>query len=143
MKFLKRFFSTILLLFLITSQLFAASSRQIANAAEFLLHYGNKYIFKSRTIDILRAAAEGQGGVMFRAIAVPDDIRLLEQSIALRYNENENDGSRLQISFGSITITENNLMDWMLLPIAAYADTPYYNCVTLLASPVEKKKYTD
>ncbi|WP_461256077.1 hypothetical protein [Treponema sp. R80B11-R83G3] len=137
MKSLKRFLSVVLLSFLLVVQLFA-NPRQIANAADFFLSYGNPSIFKTRTIDIVKFGNGGGGGVLFRAIAVPEDNNLLKQQIILTYNyEKGNDGSRLKVSFGGKTIIVNDLYDWMLLPVAAFADTPYYNCVTLLADPVE------
>jgi len=141
MKTLKRFFSAALVFFLIAVQLFAATPKQIAMAGDFYLDYGHRQIFGSRTIDKLEAAGEGQGGVLFRAIAVPGDKTLLNQPISLKYHYTaDNDGSRLRITFGNRTIIENDLYDWMLLPVAAFADTPYYNCVTLLAKPVEREE---
>jgi len=140
MKTLKRFFSTALVFFLIAVQLFAATPKQIAMAGDFSFRYGKPQLWGSRTSDLLNAAGEGQGGVLFRAIAVPGDKALLNQPISLKYHSVDNDGSRLRISFGNRTIVENELYDWMLLPVAAFADTPYYNCVTLLAKPVEREE---
>jgi hypothetical protein len=141
MKSLKRFFSTLLFFFLIAAQLFAinASPKQIAiMAQDLLIRYGNQYVFQSETRNLLKAMAEGQGGVLFRAVAAPEDASLSGQPVTLVYDGAQPDGSRLVISFGGEKIRDEGLYDWMLLPVAAFADTPYYNCVTLLGEPREQ-----
>lgn len=144
MKLLKRFICTVLLFFFIFVQLFA-DPKQIS---DFFFYYSNPYTFKNRTLDLLPFANGGGGGVLFRAVAYPEDKSLLNQPITLTYNSNGNDGSRLRVTFGGKTIIVSDLYDWMLLPVAAFADTPYYNCVTLLAKPreeweVNRKLYDD
>jgi len=146
MKSLKRFFCVFLLFFLILAQIFPnLTLNELLNARDTLFRLGKIVERKSlRTRDILSrsikegirfAAKSGEGGVLFLAVAEPEDANIKNQAVSLRYDERKSDGSRLQITIGGKTITAQNLYDWMLLPLACYADSEYINGVTLLDDP--------
>lgn len=78
----------------------------------------------------------GVGGVSFDQVAVPEtgiEIR----NIKLDYNGNTTDGSRLGLWINDKAV-KVFLPDWMLIPIANYAESPYYSCVTLFGKLNDK-----
>jgi len=78
----------------------------------------------------------GVGGVSFDQVAVPEtgiEIR----NMKLDYNGNATDGSRLGLWINDKAV-KVFLPDWMLIPIANYAESPYYSCVTLFGKLKDK-----
>jgi hypothetical protein len=71
----------------------------------------------------------GVGGVAFSGIARPD-ATLSGKAIALHYDKGTTDGHRLQVLADSSTATAD-LPDWMLIPIAKFADSEFDACVSL------------
>jgi hypothetical protein len=73
--------------------------------------------------------AHGVGGISFDQLAFPAK-DLIIRNIAIKYDRNSEDGYRIKLS-----INDNQvhlfLPDWLLIPIAKYAQSPYYSCVTL------------
>lgn len=69
------------------------------------------------------------GGVTFDQVASPDN-NLKISKLKLDYNKNMKDGSRLELIVNG-KLVKVRLPDWMLIPIANYADSPYYSCFTL------------
>jgi hypothetical protein len=137
MNTLKRFLSGFVLFFFIIANVLAEPA---TFAAEMFGIYfdGAKSYFLSDAKTVVEAARDGSGGVMFQAVAEPEDRSLENQPITLTYNDRRADGERLEIIIGSKKITAKRLYDWMLLPTAQFADSPYYTCMTLLDSPKDK-----
>jgi len=141
MKTSKRFFSTVLFLFVVSTLAFAQLSPEVlAGGYEALLRFGESVPVEIKASDVLEAAKMNQRGVLFISEAVPEDKALESQPITLTYSGiQNNDGSRLAISFGNKTIIANDLFDWMLLPLAMYVDSEFNNCVTLFGNPKNRK----
>lgn len=78
------------------------------------------------------------GGVSFDQTARPGD-ELTINSIELGYSSSARDGERLQLRINSDKVI-CSLPDWLLLPVAKYADTRYYSCFTLFGSLHDKQK---
>lgn len=79
----------------------------------------------------------GVGGVSFDQVARPaDDFRV--SSLSLSYNVRAADGKRLELRINQKPVNVL-LPDWMLVPIAKYADSPYYSCYTLFGKLKDKK----
>ncbi|MGH7598366.1 MAG: hypothetical protein ACREOI_18575, partial [bacterium] len=72
----------------------------------------------------------GVGGVAFDGVAMPM-AGLQIDSLRLVYNPELEDGNRLTVLINGQTCGAPNLPDWQLVPIAKFADSPYYACVTL------------
>lgn len=70
------------------------------------------------------------GGIAFDAVARPDP-SLNVESLALRYSPHRENGSRLLITLNGRSYPTYSLPDWQLVPIARYADSPYFSVVTL------------
>jgi len=71
----------------------------------------------------------GVGGVSFDQVGIPaDNLRIA--SLSMHYNRTAEDGSRLELMINQKAI-KVVLPDWMLVPIAKYADSPNYSCFTL------------
>jgi hypothetical protein len=71
----------------------------------------------------------GVGGVSFDQVAFPEK-NILIKSLNINYNSNKENGSRLILVING-KLVKVTIPDWMLVPIAKYADSPYYSCVTL------------
>jgi hypothetical protein len=71
----------------------------------------------------------GVGGVSFDQVALPAN-GISVNSLHLSYNPEDPDGRRAHVSLNEKSVTMN-IPDWMLVPIAKYANSPYYSCVTL------------
>lgn len=69
------------------------------------------------------------GGVSFDQIAQPAN-ELTINSLKLNYNKNASDGNRLEL-FVNNKPAKVDLPDWLLVPLAKYAESPYYSCVTI------------
>jgi len=69
------------------------------------------------------------GGVAFTAVASPGS-SFGGQAVTLRYDARARDGGRLEVIVGD-TALRGDVPDWMLVPIARYAGSPYDSCVSL------------
>jgi hypothetical protein len=78
----------------------------------------------------------GVGGVSFDQLALPLTNTSIK-SMQINYNGNAVDGSRLKLVINNKPVRVN-LPDWMLVPIAKYADSPYYSCFTLFGKLKDK-----
>jgi hypothetical protein len=74
------------------------------------------------------------GGVIFQGVATPDP-QLSGKEIDLRYNPHLPDGERLEITIGGEKFKSETLLDWALIPISNYANSPYTAVVSLLGKP--------
>jgi hypothetical protein len=70
------------------------------------------------------------GGMAFDQVAKPEG-RLKVNSLELKYVPNRPDGSRLMVVLNGRTCSTQGLPDWQLLPIACFADSPFFGVVTL------------
>lgn len=68
------------------------------------------------------------GGIAFDAVARPDNTLEFDR-LALRYEPDSADGRRLFAELDGRSVPAA-IFDWQLLPIARYADSPYYSCFT-------------
>ncbi|MEO0082552.1 MAG: hypothetical protein ABIL25_09765 [candidate division WOR-3 bacterium] len=68
------------------------------------------------------------GGVAFDAVAQPDNMARADK-LWLRYEPDSADGKRLVIYLNEIPVSAD-IFDWQLVPIARFADSPYYSCFT-------------
>ena len=78
------------------------------------------------------------GGVAFAGIAragTGSDAR-----VELRYLADASDGQRLQVTMGGRTVRAE-LPDWMLVPIARFAGSPYDSCVSLFGPRTTDTQY--
>ncbi len=71
----------------------------------------------------------GVGGVAFNGLAKPD-AAMKDKAIVLHYDKTTTDGHRLQVVVEGGTATAD-LPDWMLIPIARFAESDYDACVSL------------
>lgn len=86
----------------------------------------------------------GVGGVSFDQVAIPAN-NLTISSLSMNYNKLSEDGKRLELLVNNLP-AKIFLPDWMLVPIARYAESPYYSCVTLFGKLNDKtleKQVTD
>jgi hypothetical protein len=81
----------------------------------------------------------GVGGVAFSAVAKPDTA-VKDKPIVLHYDRTTMDGHRLQIVAEGTTATAD-LPDWMLIPIARFADSDYDACVSLFGPNTTASAY--
>jgi hypothetical protein len=139
MKTAKSFLAGIVLFFVLTGNIFPDS----AWAKQFALRYGRTSIVQLDSRNVLDAARSGSGGILFQAVALPEDKNLLGLPIVLAYDPKKDDGQRLSLSLGGATVVVKELYDWMLLPTANFADTSYYTCMTLLDFSIEGKTITE
>lgn len=77
------------------------------------------------------------GGVSFDQTAIPIN-GLAINSMEIHYQNKQADGSRLDLTINDKPLNVN-ISDWMLIPIAKYADSPYKSCVTMFGSLTDKK----
>ena len=75
------------------------------------------------------AFVSGVGGVAFSGVAIPDSA-VGARTISLHYNSASRDGSRLQVLTDTGTAVAD-VPDWMLIPIARFADSEFDACVSL------------
>jgi hypothetical protein len=78
----------------------------------------------------------GVGGVSFDQVAIAGGNYKIN-SLNVKYNKNAVDGNRLELMINNKPV-EFFLPDWMLIPIANYAESPYYSCVTLFGKLNDK-----
>ncbi|MBC8185349.1 hypothetical protein H8E88_30005 [candidate division KSB1 bacterium] len=78
------------------------------------------------------------GGIAFELEAVPVE-SLLVESLALSYNPQQEDGSRFLLSVNDKAVYAE-LYDWQLIPIAFYADSPYFACFTFFGHLLDKQQ---
>ncbi len=71
----------------------------------------------------------GVGGVSFDQVASPES-GLKISAVKMNYNSAAENGHRLELMINNKTV-KVNLPDWMLIPIAKYAESSYYSCVTI------------
>ena len=90
------------------------------------------------------------GGVDFQLVASPQE-NLEVKKLKLRYNKNAGDGNRLEVKINGRKYLFD-VADWMLVPIAHYADSDYTALVTAfgatanengLVSGIEEDEYAD
>ncbi len=77
------------------------------------------------------------GGVSFDQVAEPAS-GLTINSLNISYNSENPDGQRFNLSINN-KIIKVNLFDWLLIPIANYANSPYYSCFTLYGNLIDKE----
>lgn len=78
------------------------------------------------------------GGVAFDQIARAD-AGLVVQDLSLEYRPDLPDGGRLWLIVNGNKIAAP-LHDWQLVPIARFADSPYYSCFTLFGQLTDSAK---
>ena len=81
----------------------------------------------------------GVGGVAFGALAFAES-GSSPGKIDLTYNSQESDGKRLLIQIDK-KLYHAPIYDWMLIPIARYADSQYNACVSLFGPRATKEIY--
>ncbi len=81
----------------------------------------------------------GVGGVAFAAVARPAP-QLADSKVHLTYEPTNPDGVRLSVVIDDETRIVD-LYDWMLIPIARYADSPYNASVSLFGDQSSDKIY--
>jgi len=74
----------------------------------------------------------GVGGVSFDQVAQPSG-KLAISQLALQYDAGLEDDHRLNLVINDRPVRVY-LPDWLLAPIARYADSPYYSCVTIFGA---------
>ncbi len=75
------------------------------------------------------AFLSGVGGVSFDQVATPGK-GLKVHSLTMEYNKEKSDGYRLDLQINGKQL-EVVLADWMLIPIAKYAESSDYSCITI------------
>jgi hypothetical protein len=76
------------------------------------------------------------GGVSFDQASLPTP-GLKINSMKLNYNNNANDGKRLELIINNKPASVN-LPDWLMVPIAKYAESQNYSCVTIFGKLKDK-----
>lgn len=77
------------------------------------------------------------GGIAFDKPALPAPDLTIDQ-LELTYNRRPaNDGQRLIVRINDRPLPVSDLYDWMLVPLAKYADSPYFALVTLHGKLIE------
>ncbi len=79
------------------------------------------------------------GGVAFAGVAVPGKA-LASKSVTLVYDDGKPDGRRLAVRIGD-SVYVQDLPDWLLVPIANYADSDYNACVSLFGERTTDASY--
>jgi hypothetical protein len=72
------------------------------------------------------------GGIAFDATAKPDN-GFVFRNISLNYRPDQPDGQRLKVIFDEREVTAR-IYDWQLIPIAKFADSRFFSCVTLFGT---------
>lgn len=75
------------------------------------------------------AFVSGVGGVAFAGVARPGSA-LAGQKVHLAYDASLSDGGRLHVTVGDHAL-QADLANWMLVPIARFADSRFDSCVSL------------
>ncbi|MCX6842183.1 MAG: hypothetical protein NTX53_07885 [candidate division WOR-3 bacterium] len=86
----------------------------------------------------------GVGGIAFDQVAVPES-GLSVSSLTLNFQKDSADGRRLWLRIGDKQV-HAPIYDWQLIPIARFADSPYFSCFTYfgkLDDPTEEKLVED
>jgi hypothetical protein len=81
----------------------------------------------------------GVGGVAFSTVAKPDPA-IKDKPILLRYDKAALDGRRLRVVVEGVS-DYAELPDWMLIPIAKFADSDYDACVSLFGPETSATAY--
>lgn len=79
------------------------------------------------------------GGVAFGGVASASR-PLASKSVSLVYDSGKADGSRLRVRIGD-SVYVQTLPDWLLVPIAKYADSDYNACVSLFGERTNDEFY--
>lgn len=79
------------------------------------------------------------GGIASQGIAKPRT-NLSFNNISVQYNPDQVDGKRLQINIDGQQI-DHQLPDWMLIPIANFANSDYHAVVSLFGEQTDSIKY--
>lgn len=79
------------------------------------------------------------GGVAFKAVAAPAT-SVSNSNPVLHYDKAARDGQRLEVRLGE-QILNANLPDWLLIPIAKYADSRFDACVSLFGPNTRGSAY--
>jgi hypothetical protein len=93
------------------------------------------YLMQPVTMDRGRSNPQflnGVGGVSFDQVAKPGQ-NLAVRSLSLKYLAEGVDGERLELIINDKKV-EVCLPDWLLVPIANYAESHYYSCITLFGA---------
>jgi len=78
----------------------------------------------------------GVGGVSFDQVAMAAN-HLHIGSLKMNYNGMADDGNRLMLTINNKPVRVG-LPDWLLVPLAKYAESPYYSCVTIFGKLNDK-----
>jgi hypothetical protein len=78
----------------------------------------------------------GVGGVSFDQVALPAN-NLQISSLKMNYVSNADDGKRLELLINNKQVNVD-LPDWLLIPLAKYAESPFYSCVTIFGKLKDK-----
>jgi len=81
----------------------------------------------------------GVGGIAFGGVAIPD-INIGLQKIKLSYDKQKPDGQRLRVHVAGKQY-KMAIYDWMLIPIAKYANSVHNACVSLFGDKTTEKYY--
>lgn len=79
------------------------------------------------------------GGVNFEQVAVPD-AETAAQTIELSYHKEALDGFRLLVKIGSTTFRPP-IADWLLIPIAQFADSDFTSATSLFGEGPERENF--
>jgi hypothetical protein len=79
------------------------------------------------------------GGIAFAGMATPS-AALGGQKVHLQYDGSAIDGSRLRVIVGGRTLRAD-LPDWLLVPVARYADSKFDSCVSLFGPQTTDTTY--
>ena len=79
------------------------------------------------------------GGVAFSGVAIPSST-VNNTKISLRYDPSASDGRHLKIIAGNV-MSQADLSDWMLVPIAQFADSEFDSCVSLFGPRTNATSY--
>ncbi|MBN2103769.1 hypothetical protein JW835_06990 [bacterium] len=91
-----------------------------------------------------QSSLSGVGGIAFELEALPPD-SLSVHLVRCSYNSQNQDGNRLVVVINGQRI-DTKIYDWQLIPIAMYAESPYYACFTYFGSlkdKIEEKRIMD
>jgi hypothetical protein len=75
------------------------------------------------------AGMMASGGIYFGQTAVPAGNQKVN-TLGIKYSRSEHDGSRLLLTINGNQV-KTSIPDWQLIPVAKFADSQYFSCVTL------------
>ncbi|MCZ6801781.1 MAG: hypothetical protein O7F12_14970 [Nitrospirae bacterium] len=79
------------------------------------------------------------GGVSFEQVAIPDT-ELAAKPLVLSYDPAAPDGSRLVVQVGTTTV-RSKIADWLLIPIAHFADSDFTAATSLFGDGPDSKNF--